>query len=97
MLGGGGGGAGDLFTLGLAGVGDSGGGGAGRGCPEKPGLLIREIFNLGLVVDGGGSVPFGFPSSSPTLRRPVSSHSEGPSSSEGGGGKSSLSLVFSLW
>ena len=97
MLAGGGGGAGDLFTLGLAGVGESGGGGVGRGCPEKPGLLTREIFNLGLVVDGSGSVSFGPSSSSPTLRRRVSSHSEGTSSLEGGGGKSSLPLMSSLW
>ena len=76
---------------------DSGGGGVGGGCPEKPGLLTREIFNLGLVVDGGSSVSFGPPSSSFTLRRPVPSHTEGSSSPEGGGGKPSLSLMSSLW
>ena len=97
----GGGGAGDFLPLGLAGVGegegDGGGGGVGAGVPGKPGLLTREIFSLGLVVDGGNSVFFGFPSSSFALRRPVPSHTESSSSPVGGGGKPSPSLMSSLW
>ena len=91
-------GAGDFLPLDLAGVGegegDGGGGGVGAGVPGKPGPLTREIFSLGLMLDGGNSLFFGPPCSS-ALRRPMPSHSEISSSPAGGGGKPSL--VPSLW